>query len=536
MDDEKRGIYMFEIKNPFSRKRYTLKQIFYKNFTRIVVPLLKKIPLMEDLENRPKFVPQFIIQLRQMLEYWDDESWTNNNPKGVEVNLLSLYVSEYVPIEDINKLNKGLKMVFKTFKPKRFNMNDISRIDDFCNKVSQSIHGERWSNFGLLEVDKGSDLSEFVKYIEVHATHVASTIILEFIITPSQNYINEIKKLVEKNIVSETVLTPTFKKFFSFWGSSSKLGSNIKKGLIEDLLLELKWRTLQEISKYFDMYFFKNKLVPPSIEVYRVTQTSCKYKYGENENINEFWDSIGMGRSNIREISKDGFWQLVANRGDSNLDSSIKILCNSEIPRKSGYQSLDFQIIYHVRELSMNLLPILVMRDYALALSKQIGISQKKTFSSIKKENPKYKKLINIRYELEQNLHLLKRFKNEKGEREFERVKRDIMHCLNNFEPANPKFNEKRWAEIIVDNTRYLIDRTYSYSQNFSKIIDDTVKLLEIKTNNSLRKRTFWLTIITVILSLIATSFAGISLYLQLNQDTHDTVTKLVDTFKNFFF
>lgn len=241
---------MIEIKNPYSRSRFTLKEKFQRKFTDLDVPLIKKIPLMEDWDEKPKYVPQFLNDLRQSAEYWNRDKWTNSKPTNVDVDLLTLYVSEYIPIENVDKLNKGLKKVFKTFAPKSFNTNEISRIDDFCNEVKQSIHGGSWSNFGFLEVGEESDLSGFAKRLTVHGTHVSSSsIILQFIITPSDNFVSEYKKLVESNVKDETVLTPSFKRFFSL-NSRTSPGSRVKERLIEDLLLELKWRTLKEISKY----------------------------------------------------------------------------------------------------------------------------------------------------------------------------------------------------------------------------------------------------------------------------------------------
>src|SRR5699024_11325540 len=55
----------------------------------------------------------------------------------------------------------------------------------------------------------------------------------------------------------------------------------------------------------------------------------------------------------------------------------------------------------------------------------------------------KYKKLINIRYELEQNLHILKRFKYEIDENYFENVKDGIIR-LSEFEPVRPKLDKDR--------------------------------------------------------------------------------------------
>lgn len=517
---------MIEIKNPYSRKRFSLKEKAQKRFTRLVVPWIRMIPLNDDYDAKRIFVPQSLNRVRIDLEYRRRKLWANDIPKGVEVNLISMYVAEYIPIENIDKLNKGLKKVFKNFAPKYMNTNDILRIDDFCREVKESIHGTRWSRFGSLEVDNENELSKFVKRIEVNGSQISSSsIIIEFAIHPSENFHKEYKKLIERNVEEETILTPKLKQFFSFWGSTTPSSVIAKEQMVEDLLLELKWRTLKEIGKHIDMYFSDNKLVPPSIEVYKTKQKSCKFKFEENEPRNQFWNSIGMRDNYLHEISQDGYWQLFVNDRDTQIDSSIRLACNDEVPKHDMFHSLDYQLEYLVKDLAMNLLPVMVIRNFTLGLSKKIAKQQEKTFKSIKKEKPNYNKLINIRYELEQNLQILKRFKNEMGKDEFEWVKSQIVSDLSEFEPANPRSNHKPFGEMIVDNTNYLIERTDILSQNFAKIIDDTVRLLELKTNNSLRRRTFWLTVSTVFLSMLAIVIAAMQL-------SNDKITKVKEFFE----
>ncbi|WP_202081590.1 hypothetical protein [Caldalkalibacillus salinus] len=526
---------MIKIKNPYSKKRFTLKEEAQKKFTRIVIPWINKIPLKDDWNAKRRFIPQSLNRVRIDLEYQKRRFRTNDIPKDVQVNLLSMRVAEYIPIENIDKLNKGLKRLFKVFKPKWYT-NEISRIDDFCREVKQSIHGSRWSLFGNLVIDEKSELNNYVKQIRVNGTQISSSsVIIEFVIEPSDNYKKAYKELIDRNVEEEKILTPKLKQFLTHWGSRTPSNTMAKEKMVEDLLLELKWRTLKEINKYFDLYFYDNKLIPPSIEVYKISEMSCKYKYGEDEDINQFWDSIGMRDSHYHEISKEGHWQLFANENDYLLDSSVKLTCNEIVPKKELYNSIDSQMVFFVEELALNLLPMLVMRNYTLGLSKKIAEQQTSTFKSIKKAKPKYKKLINIRYELEQNLQILKRFKNEMGESEFDWMKAEILSGLRNFEPARPRFHNKPWGEMIVDNTSYLIERTDSLSKNFVQIIDDTVRLLEIKTNNSLRKRTFWLTIFTVILSILATFIAATSLYLQLSSENQQEIKDSLSPIFNLF-
>ncbi|MGP4107761.1 hypothetical protein [Virgibacillus sp. L01] len=372
--------------------------------------------------------------------------------------------------------------------------------------------------------------------IGVSGTQISSSsVILEFVIYPSDKFLEQYKHVIENNLEEEKIYTPTLKNSLTFWNSRTYSNTRVKEQMVEDLLLELKWRTLKELSGYFDMYFFKNKLICPSIEVYKIKQNSCKAKYDENEQRNEFWDSIGMGEIHSHEISKDGYWQLFAAEKEDYTYSSVKLTCNKEVRKEEMFHTLDIQIIYFVKELAMYLLPILVMKNYTIGLSGKIAKQQKGTFRSIKKERPNYKKLINIRYEIERNLQIFKRFKNEVGENEFELIRKNVINILSDFESARPRFSNTPWGEKIMDNTSYLIEKTNTLSQNFVKIIDDTVKLLEIKTNNSLRKRTFWFTFFTVILSVVATSIASTSLYFQFSEENQQKIQESFSTFLKLF-
>lgn len=84
---------MIEIKNPYSRKRFSLKEKAQKRFTRLVVPWIRMIPLNDDYDAKRIFVPQSLNRVRIDLEYRRRKLWANDIPKGVEVNLISMYVA-----------------------------------------------------------------------------------------------------------------------------------------------------------------------------------------------------------------------------------------------------------------------------------------------------------------------------------------------------------------------------------------------------------------------------------------------------------
>lgn len=518
---------MIEIKNPYSRNRLSLKEKFNKKFTDFIVPHIKRIPLDENWRTKSKYVPKVLESARISVEGWErDKISTSEIPKDIDLDLLSVYVAEYIPIENVDKLNKGLKKLVKNY-PFRFQYGQAEQVDEFCNEVKKSIHGGRWSNFGFIDMTKEEKVSNYVKDIHIHGTHLSSSsIILQFVITPSDKFTNEYKKLIVSDIKEGHSFDLRFKNFLNFWGGKSLSYDIVKNQMLEDLIIELKWRTMKEISKFFPLYFTKNKLIPPSIEVYKLNETSCVFKNVENEKRSSFWNSIGMDTL-FSDISKDGYWQLFTEgREPSLIDSSLKVTCNSAIKRELGFHSLNVQIVYMLEEFAELLLPIMVMREYAIDTSKKIAIQQNNTFSSIKREKPNYQKLINIRYELERNLQILKRFKNEIGDNYFNRVKSQIKK-LAEFEPSNPRYNGISATEMVVDNTKYIVNKTFDHSKHFAKMIDDTVQLLEIKTNNSLRKRSFWLSIITVVLSLAATIFAGFSLFYQLSGENQNKIIRI---------
>ncbi|KAF6538690.1 MULTISPECIES: hypothetical protein [Bacillus] len=524
---------MIKIKNPYSSKRLSYKDKFNKKFTDLLVPYIKKIRLEEDWSIKSKYIPRVLKNARKSIEGWDRNFWRNEKPNNIELDLLSLYVAEYIPTENLDNLNKGLKKLIKKF-PSKHEYGQFERIDNFCSEVKQSIHSGRWSNFGFIDIGIEPSLSRFVDNIYVEASHVtSSSVILQFLIKPSDEFLNEYKSLVTKNIKGSSVFTPSLKKFFKFWGAKGLAESIIKNQMLEDLIIELKWITMNEISRYFDLYFTNNRIIPPSIEVYKLKQLSCEIK-GEKKGLNnDFWRSVGM--DNFYDVSKDGYLQLFSEETSPHfLDCSLKVTCNTEIQKQSMYHYNDFQIVYSLLEFTKRLLPILAIREYAFDVSKKVAIQQNKTFLSIKKENPNYNRLINVRHELERDLQILKRFKNEIGDNYFDNVK-STLKKTNEFEPSRPQYREKAVTDMIVDNTSYLVEKTFNHSQYFAKMIDEATKLLEIKTNNSLRAFTFFLTITTVIFSIIATAIAAASFYFQLSENAKDELQNLISNINSFF-
>ena len=171
----------------------------------------------ENWNVKSKYIPKVLKSARISVQGWlRDKNWTNEIPQDIELDLLSVYVAEYIPIENVDKLNKGLKKLIKKY-PTWHQHGQAERIDEFCNEVKQSIHGGRWSNFGFINLGKEEKMSRFVESVHIHGTHLSSSsIILQFVITPSENFSSEFKKIAESDIKKVNHSTLHSKIFLNF--------------------------------------------------------------------------------------------------------------------------------------------------------------------------------------------------------------------------------------------------------------------------------------------------------------------------------
>ncbi|MGG2084184.1 hypothetical protein [Lysinibacillus pakistanensis] len=515
-----------KVKNPFSNKRYNKKERLKRKVSSIIIPLIVKLYLEIDDFGKSNLIPKSVKDFNRMYNYKknvSDKLWDNSKPDNIEVDLITLTISEYVPIENIDELEKTLNKLLKTFKPKSFIYNDKDAIKNFCDDVSQRIHGKSWSRLGLFEINASHKLSKLVKSVEITAAHFSTTsIMLNFEVKPSEEFLKQMKLIMEKNIVEEILITSRIRKIFKSWNYSMKPGDSVKRRMIEDLIIELKYQTMKVFNKKNFLFFTGNKIIPPSTETYKIKQNFCIIEQSNYER--NFFDSIGFRNHYKRDISKDGFWQINSDDNEEDLNSSIKFICNTTIDFDRMYGYLENYIDSHISEITRTILPILVIRDFTNNLSKNIGTQQKELFISMKKSNPKYKEFIKVRYELERSIQILKRFISEIGKQDYEWVRRDIKHMLDKFEPSEYSPYKTTWVEVIISNTEFLINETFKKIQGFSGIIDETVRIMELKTNNSLRTWSFSLTIVTIFLSIIATVTAVLSLYMSLDNQTQSEI------------
>lgn len=494
-------------KNPYSKGRYTAKEKLQRKVSNLLIPLINKLPKMNENSD--------LERLRSSLNYKFYRNRTVKPPEGVHLDLLSINISELIPIENVLLLRKGLKKLFTKHKPKRIQtFNDSKSIDTFCDITSMNLNAGTWYRLGVVEFSDDSALGDFVNYISIYGVHISSSLLMmHFEIVPSSSYQERLQHIIDKEVGGEIIYVPKLKKPFKRYVINSKTPDGLKSKMIEDLLLELKWRTLDYINNFFPLYFHSNSVIAPSIEVYKIDEVSSSLGiYPEGKKENNFFDAFGISKDvvDFYEISKDGVWRLYFEEDRSKLEKdSLKILCNSfyEIDTNLS-NSLESQIQIKVRDKSSVLLPILTIRKYLKHQKTLIATYRNKVYKYTQNKSINYKKLLQLRIELEKNVQILNRIKTEE-DHEFIFRKRN----LSGMESYPLHKDQPIWSDYIIESTKYLISDTFDHAKGIIKIIDDTLEILNLKTSYSIQKQSTRLTFMSLVVAFLSALLTLISLY-----------------------
>ncbi|KZE04136.1 hypothetical protein B4117_4306 [Bacillus mycoides] len=496
-----------KIKNPYSKGRYTTKKKLQRKVSNLLIPLINRLPKMKEDSD-------FEI-LKRGLNYKFYRNKTVKPPEGIHLDLLSINVSELVPIENVLLLRKGLKKLFAKHKPKRIStFNDPESIDKFCDIASMNLNAGTWYRLGSVEFSKDSALGDSVSFISIYGVHISSSLLMmHFEIVPSSSYQERLQHVIDKEVGAEVIYVPKLRNPLKRYTMGSKTPDTLKSIMIEDLLIELKWRTLDYINTFFPLYFHNNSVIAPSIDTYKIDEVSSSLGiYLEGEKENNFFDAFGISKDRVDfyEISKDGLWRLYFEEDRNKLEKdSLKILCNSFYePDNTLSNSLESQIKIEAHHKSSDLLPILAIRKYLKHQKTLIATYRNKVYEYTQNKSINYKKLLQLRIELEKNVQILNRIKTEEDH--------DIIFSKKNLSgmESYPRYSgQPIWSDYIIESTKYLITDTYDHAKGIIKIIDDTLEILNLKTSYSIQKKSTRLTFISLIVAFLSALLTLISLY-----------------------
>ena len=500
-----------KITNPYSKNRFSRIDKFQRYLTR----------KLSHLKLKERSGHDFLSSIYLATSGTELSDYNVSIPDDSHVELLTINVAELISVEELANMKDGIKKLMSLYPPS-FNTNDPNRIDDFYEKIANDIHGRRWSQLGNIKFEENTDIGNYVYHIEFQASQVTSSIIvLLFQIRPAQLFLTNIDNIINSNIKQERILRPKLKRIFKFWGIETEFPETIKNRLLEDHILELKWRLFSLIRKYLPTFFHENRVVSPSVLLYKVKQGSSSLEGKDNL----FWESIGLPQSYLNSSTYAcDTWLLRADLDDG-LDDSIIMTCDSEIELDSGYSSIDSEIIYKGDNFIREVLPVLAVRKYTRFMSKQIATFRISTFKSITIKKINYKNIIRLRSIIEKKGYMLNRIRDEFNQ---EYLKMRLRRSSFEWKPMNTDFNSKSFNDFIVDSTTHHINETFKHSESLVKTLDSTVEILTLQTNFSIQRKTVMLTIVTIILAVVA-------IYLTYYQISENTPADLFNSLKEQF-
>lgn len=521
-----------KITNPYSKNRFTKIERIDRKITTLLKPILRKYINTMDIQNlhyekRPKYIMKSFHQVayhikqqeeyeKKKLENGETSRRLNAKPLDIDMKLNCIFMSDLIVVENLNDFKRGIKKVFDKINKNEgfFTYYDPVHVNRFCDSVERNINGGTWSNLGYLKINETHKLNEFAKYIEVYTTHISSSfIILGLNVYPSEKFLEIFNNRLEANYPPDDVIQIRPKKFMRFWKHTTYSYTSKKEIEIEDLKLELKWNILKFFNRYFKLYLSTQNIIVPSIESYELSKDKCDIQDRYNED--NFFSSLKMRQGFNRELSKDGYWEIYNSDYRDSADLSLKVTCNSLLTKKDMFRDLESEIIFRINEYGKLILPILIINSYLKNLSIKLANERQIVFRYLNKNKNKHKKIINARFKLEKEIQILKRLKNEFNDKKFESIVNEISDEIGEYERPSSRREESN-SEMIVYNTKFMLDNVNKYSSDFANILDDRIELLEIQTNNSIRKRSFTVAIISTFLTLIAMVIAMLSLYVSI--------------------
>lgn len=504
-----------KITNPYSKKRFTLVEKFDRKITKILSPIfkyyIKKYGVYGmDIDKKPKYilssfhhVAYFMKREEEYLLFKERNGQALepliSMPSYIDLNLNVIFVSDLIQIENLTEFKKGLKKIFKEYNKSNsiFNRYDPENIDKFCEDVYKSLSGGEWSPIGKIEIDDEKSISLFVESIDVQVTHISSSfIVLGLTIYPSKSFLKEFKEIMIKHYQPEKIIKIRKEKFATQWKYVTLNRTSVKEKILEDYKLEIKWRVLKLFNKYIKLYLTNKKMIMPSIESFIITRDRCELNNLSRERYDEklFFKSIMFNDHLIKDISDDGFTEIYNPFYSSGQDFSLKIVNNDRMPIDSMYNNIEQQITDNIDNFSKMLLPIMVINIYTDNLSNRFAKERKYLYTSFSKFK-RYKTLLKIRSELEKEIQFLKRINNEFTEETIDRVASVITEEIGEFVVIdNPKHPTS--IEMITKHAKVQLNKVTMYSQEITNLLDDLIKILEIKNNHSIRT---WSLIISTI-------------------------------------
>lgn len=378
-----------------------LAEVTYSTYKYIRLKLEKIFPL-SDMEGHllKKTTDLFSSRKADVMPMGFDYL-TNEKAEGF-LNLDFLDFFDYLPKEHTNTFLKELKKCVSKNKVYPFgvcrNINDVKKIDN----LAEHFDGRAFSHIVSIEFTQNGFLKKYAPYVQVSLMNLSPSFLVVkyrlYVRGDFNNLHNEICKseYFGYTEVSRQYNIPWYKP--KRFGKSYSEGNQTRKKKLYELITNLKWTGLQELRKYFTIYFFEDNVFPPTFETYSTNIRPDK------KSDRGFWDSVmfGVGADYAPKYNACVCWDY---RTSNNEGIRLAAYCGGNyakddfLPEIAHHDIADIYAVY------------LVACTLNMVAQRDIAICNKSISNAIRKS--KSTAILKVRVDVEQKLYYSYRFINE---------------------------------------------------------------------------------------------------------------------------
>ncbi len=338
----------------------------------------------------------------------DNHSFERNNAiaENKFYTPISIIVQELVSKERIQNVKKGLKRLISSNSTHKFIGAVIleSDVDDLMLFLDNSISGsESWRRMGRYDFENNY-IKEYVSYYDIIFRNFSSSyFVIEIHLFISEKQKSIINKLINANYTDKSEYACGY-----YQQNNKETGAElgytvgqltseiIKNELINDNIQEIKWHTLNYLSKYFPLQFTKANILPPSIIVYN---TNISY----DDEAYSFWHSVGIINPNGLFLSESRklFFENELSKETKAKQTDLILIVNTETePIDDLYHSIESQLMHHLFYELDNYYKMNVLNAFSNWYI-SICARYRNIINKSKISHHKYKRLLKLRYKFE---------------------------------------------------------------------------------------------------------------------------------------
>jgi hypothetical protein len=392
----------------------------------------------------------------------------NSIPKSKYYIPIAIISNELIEKENIPLFKLGLEKLITKQLTHKFIGHVLSHkdIEDLVEYLNEDITSfSSLVDCGRYDFENDEEIKKYVEYLDVYVRNYSTSyFVLEIHIYLTDYIKNIMINKINSNYVSKRAIiiqsygfskdkSGAKKSVNCYWNNDAYLKSEI----INDILLEIKWLIFNKLEKYFPLVFNSNKVMPPSINIYKTDILFSKDEYCS------FLRSVGIDNIKACSVSKNSRIFFETEIGCSmynNRADMIFVINDSEEDLKSDYVEEIISNFINEYDAFYKLYILDIINHWYTS----VYANYRNIINRIKIKRTNYRKLLKLRYQFEFDFKLFNKIYNELD------FDCEIKNAESFFDNEYSKLDKLQYYKSI---TTSLISNIKHIDKNRDKLEDD---------------------------------------------------------------